>query len=92
MSIDKQRIQAVECLRRMGWEWSGTHWVAPPASVLNLIAEADVLHGIVMDRADQLAGATEDSDEARELEAIGNALLAYEAQRWPAGKIPGGKG
>jgi hypothetical protein len=36
--------------------------------------------------------APDHSDEAIELELITDAAEAYEAKRWPQGKIPGGKG
>jgi hypothetical protein len=45
-----------------------------------------------MARADEHGGCTEGSDEEKELETIVNAIKAYEAKRWPEGKIPGGKG
>ena len=42
-----------------------------------------------MDRADALMGCTEGSAE---LAALTDVIEAYERQRWPLGRIPGGKG
>jgi len=44
-------------------------------------------------RADVLKSAPEkETAAAAELELITDAITAYEAKRWPHGKIPGGKG
>lgn len=91
MSIDKQRVHAVEVLQRLGHRWDGSQWISP-APIDELAPVADALHGILMDRAERLAGSLEDSDEEAELEAISNALEAYELGRWPLGRVPGGKG
>jgi hypothetical protein len=61
----------------------------PPIPV---IPEADVMHGLLMRRADAWAGCTEGSEEEAELETIIDALEAYEIKRWPLGREPGGKG
>jgi hypothetical protein len=45
-----------------------------------------------MQRAEELTNCAEGSDEKRELEHVTNAIEAYEALRWPEGKIRSGKG
>jgi len=66
--------------------------VAPAGTAASLVPEADAMHGRLVQRADELAGCTEGSDDEQELEAIVNAIEADEAKRWPEGKVPGGKG
>ena len=52
----------------------------------------DELHAMLVKRADDLYGCAAGSDEERELAAIERAIGAYEAARWPTGKIVGAKG
>lgn len=49
------------------------------------------MHSLLIQRADALIGCTDGSADQGELEAIGEVLEAYEALRWPDGKIDGGK-
>jgi cytoskeletal protein CcmA (bactofilin family) len=80
-------ISIVEGARFMGasnQEKEDTNATAP--------ANADALHALLLKRADELEGCTEGSDEEHELAAITDAIKAYEAVRWPTGKIAGGKG
>ena len=90
-TIDKQRIGAVRTLEAMGYafrdEWMPAAGVTTPAT-----SEADVMHALLVLRADELEGCTESSEEARELAMIAEALKAYECKRWPDGKVPGRKG
>jgi cytoskeletal protein CcmA (bactofilin family) len=55
-------------------------------------AITDALHVLLVKRADDLEGCPKGSDEESELEAVTDAIKAYEAVRWPHGKISGGKG
>ena len=65
---------------------------AGQAALAKLTKEADAMHALLVLRADALMGCTEASEEEEELSAITDAIEAYEAKRWPEGKIPGGKG
>ena len=51
-------------------------------------AITDQLHALLVARADALMDGPDESSAACELEAI----TAYEASRWPHGKVSGGKG
>jgi hypothetical protein len=64
----------------------------PAIDVADLAHCADTLHALLVARADALMGCTEGSPEERELIALTDAIEAYEAVRWPHGKIEGGKG
>ncbi len=88
-AVDKQRIAAVQALEAMGFRFDGTQWLGPGYA---FCTEADLMHGLLMDRAEALAGGTDGSPEADELATLADVLEAYEAKRWPGGRIHGGKG
>jgi hypothetical protein len=92
-NIDKQRVAAVQKLEALGYSYQGGEWVpasAPPR--LFMTAQGDVMHGVLVERADALEGCTKGSDEESELKRIVDVIEAYEAARWPSGKVKGGKG
>src|SRR5262245_26342831 len=60
--------------------------------VAHLTEATDAMHALLVERADELMGCAENSPEGAELASIVEAIEAYEALRWPQGKIPGGKG
>jgi len=86
--IDKQRIAAVRKLEAMGYVFHEHDWTGSMIPC----TEADAMHALLVARADVLEGCTEKSPEEGELEAIAAAIEAYEAKRWPDGKVRGGKG
>ena len=88
--VDRQRVSAVRTLEALGYRFDGTAW--QPRLEQAYWSEADAMRTLLMRRADALAGCTEGSPEEAELEAIADALDAYEARRWPSGKVDGGKG
>jgi hypothetical protein len=92
--IDRQRIAAVKAMEAMGYTFDGNGWNVPTASAdcQALAAEADALHSLLVVRADRLLGCVEGSGEEAEFKVIAEAVMAYEAKRWPDGKVPGGKG
>jgi hypothetical protein len=61
-------------------------------AVTRLSEVTDKMHGLLMDRADALMGCVEGSPEEAELASLTDIIEAYESQRWPLGRIPGGKG
>jgi hypothetical protein len=52
----------------------------------------DRMLGLLIEHADALMGCTENSPEEAELAALTDVIEAYERQRWPLGRIFGGKG
>jgi hypothetical protein len=60
-------------------------------AVARLSAVTDAMHALLVKRADELMGCTEKLPEEAELAALTDVIGAYESQRWPEGKIPGGK-
>ena len=92
--IDKQRVRGMEVLRQMGFTWRNGRWL-PPVGTENqpaIVAAADAMHRVLVERADRLVGCSENSDDEADLIQIGEAIEAYEMQRWSRGKDPGGKG
>ena len=61
-------------------------------AITRLSAVTDKMHALLVERADALVGCVEGSPEEAELQALTDAIEAYERQRWPLGKILGGKG
>ena len=90
--IDKQRIAAVRKLEQLGYTFAGDDWMHPTNSANPTPAITDDLHALLVQRADALEGCPAGSAQEGELAAIGDAIEAYEAVRWPTGKTAGGKG
>ena len=92
MTVDRQRIRAVELLTTLGYIWRGEEWVAKASDANDRsIVAAESMRVILMDRLEALAGCTEGSDEEAQLVAVCAQLDEYETILWPEGKIIGGK-
>jgi hypothetical protein len=88
-NIDRQRIAAVRKLEQPGYTFVANDWMHT-ATVVPTVADA--LHALLVARADALMECPEESVGACELQAITDAIEAYEAARWRNGKADGGKG
>lgn len=91
--IDRQRVAAVRTLETLGYRFQEGKWTGDGNAGVQWVApEADAMHSMLVQRADALIGCTEGSADENELVEIGEAIEAYEAVRWPDGKVGGGKG
>jgi hypothetical protein len=50
------------------------------------------MHALLIERVEAQTGCTPDSPEDAELDRIVTVIEAYEAKRWPSGKMASGKG
>jgi hypothetical protein len=85
-TVDKQIRAAERDLDAFAHGGSASPAAAP------LQTPADRMHALLVERADALMGCIEGSPEEAELATLTDAIEAYEAVRWPNGKIDGGKG
>lgn len=60
--------------------------------VVHLASVTDAMHALLVKRADELVSCVGGSPDEAELTSLVEVIEAYEAQRWPEGKIRGGKG
>jgi hypothetical protein len=92
-NVDKQRVAAVKKLEAMGYTFAAGDWM-PPANDASAVVPAitDPLYALLVARADAIAVPNEGSPEEAELAYITDAIEAYEAMRWPGGRVGGGKG
>ena len=61
-------------------------------AVSQLADVTDRMHAMLVRRADELMVCTDKSPGKAELAALVDVIESYERQRWPTGKIIGGKG
>ncbi len=85
--IDRQRIAAVLSLEALGYTFRAGRWHPPVHAPSAAVPEADAMHSLLVQRADVLIGCMDGSADQDELEGIGEAIEAYEAVRWPDGKV-----
>jgi hypothetical protein len=80
MDLDRQRIAAIGLLEAMGYRYQSGKWEPSASAPLPLTWEVDALHGMVIRRADALAGCTEGSDEETEFKAISRCARGLRGQ------------
>jgi hypothetical protein len=88
-TIDRQIMSAARALEDD--ETPATFLSSAATASGPMLSAADSMLAALVSRADAVMGCTEGSPEEAELSSIADAIEAYEAIRWPEGKIPGGK-
>ena len=83
MSIEAQISTAHQDLDAFG---HGERRAQPPMTL------TDRMHALLVARADALMGCVEGSSEETELAALADAIDAYEAVRWPQGRVSDDEG
>ncbi len=79
----------------MGLSAGPRHWRVPPKTIANdttAWSATDDMLAYLVRRADKLAAFADNPTAQAELEHLVNLIEAYEIERWPQGKVAGGKG
>jgi hypothetical protein len=76
--VDRQRITAVQKLEEMGYTFAAGEWVPPAEENSPRAPGGNIMHTLLVKRADELANCTEGSIEQRELAAVSAAIEAFE--------------
>jgi hypothetical protein len=92
MGATSRQARTVKTMKELGYTCDKGIWTSSPEAVAHLANVADMMHAILVARADELDGCTEGSPEEAEYIKLVEAIEAYEERRWFDGKIPGGKG
>jgi hypothetical protein len=89
---NRQATSTAKTMKELGYTCDKGVWTSSPEAVAHLAGVADAMHALLVRRADEFDGCTEGSPEEAEYRSLVETIEAYEAKRWPEGKIPGGKG
>jgi hypothetical protein len=92
MGATSRQARTVKTMKELGYTCDKGIWTSSPEAVAHLANVADMMHAILVARADELDGCTEGSPEEAQYIKLVEAIEAYEERRWFDGKIPGGKG
>jgi hypothetical protein len=92
-NIDKQRVAAVRKLEQLGYTFAAGEWHAPArmTAPAPTSAQANAMPAVLVQRDEEREGCPEGSEKECEFATITDAVEAYEAVRWPNGKVDGGK-
>jgi len=92
MRASSRQATTAKTMKELGYSCDKGVWTSSPEAVAHLASVSDKMHALLVARADELDGCTEGTLAATEFIMLVEAIEAYEAERWPDGKIPGGKG